>query len=194
MSQIIFTYESIFADTFVQLVSHPLPGNAAGSVTELDFQDGVREVENLSVRPMEAVANFSVVEFKLSIPFEARLSTSNKDNPRIEGALPDIHVKVLIYTPLVRQEALPDLKAETRCQMLVEPSLTGGMLQFAVNVNIVVRCSDKHQLSIPSMLSSRGQKNEDSLQTSWVKACEKFVDPQRTSFPDDFFPHPGEIE
>ncbi len=191
MSQTIFTYESIFADTFVQLVSHPLPEGISGSVSTLDFSDGARDAESLSVKPLLSVPGFSMVEFRIQVPFKAKLSSPAGDKSELDGHIPDIHVKVVIYTPLARQEALPDLKVDSRCQILVDPSIVGGLLQFAVNVNIVLRCSDKHQLNIPSLLSNKEHRDSPALQASWVEVCEKFADPQRTLFPEDFFPFPS---
>jgi hypothetical protein len=188
MSQVIFTYESIYADTFVQLISISLPENDSCKVSGVDFKDGVRDVENIFFKPLPAAPGFSRVEFRVDVPYLARFILADGTLSEVEGCVQDIYARIVIYTPLARQDLVPGIVVETRCSMVVEPSITGRVMQFAVNVNIVVRCSAKHLLGIPAVLGSRDDNDSPDLQANWTKACERFVDPVRTQFPGDFFP------
>lgn len=192
MSQVIFTYESIYADTFVQLVTIALPENDSCKVAGVDFKDGTRDVEDIFFKPLATAPGFFRLEFKVEVPYIARFTLTDGTVSEVEGCVPDIHARIIIYTPLARQELIPGIVVETRCRMVVKPAITGRVMQFAVNVNIVVRCTAKHQLSIPAMLSSQDAKDSPVLQATWTEACEKFVDPVRTQFPEDFFPIQGE--
>jgi hypothetical protein len=187
MSQIIFTYESIYADTFVHLVTISLPANTC-NVAGVDFKDGVRDVENIFFKPLAAAPGFSRVEFKVEVPYTARFIMEDGSESEVEGYVPDIHARIILYTPLAGQGMLPGIVVETRCIMVVMPAISGKIMQFAVNVSIVVRCSAKHQLTIPAVLSGNEDNSSTHLQSAWTEVCEKFVDPARTQFPEDFFP------
>lgn len=188
MSQVIFTYESIYADTFVQLVTISLPESDSCKVSGVDFKDGTRDVERILFKPLAASPGFSRVEFKVEVPYVARFILADGTVSEVEGCVPDIHARIIVYTPLARQDMVPGIVVETRCQMVVMPAIAGRVMQFAVNVNIVVRCSAKHQLNIPAVLSGRDVNESPDLQAKWTEACERFADPVRTQFPGDFFP------
>ncbi|NHM26780.1 hypothetical protein G7K71_07250 [Desulfofundulus sp. TPOSR] len=191
MFQSIFTYESIFADTVVHLVTIPLPPEARYTLIEVNFPPGMQQLENLVLAPVPGLPDYSVVQFVLRVPFEARLTaTGTGEELALDGYLPDTQIYTVVYTPLAGQGRVPHVTVESGSRLLVPPGITADKLEFAVDLHVVVRLLGKHQLNLPLDFGSGGEDQPHRLNHVWCEACRKFNDPEQTQFPRDFFPNP----
>lgn len=118
--QSIFTYESIFADTVVHLVTIPLPPEARYTLIEVNFPPGMQQLENLVLAPVPGLPDYSVVQFVLRVPFEARLTaTGTGEELALDGYLPDTQIYTVVYTPLAGQGRVPHVTVESGSRLLV---------------------------------------------------------------------------
>ncbi len=193
MFQSIFTYESIFTDTVVHLVTIPLPPEASYTLAEINFPPGVKQLENLVLAPLPGSPDYSVVQFVLRVPFEARLTVANAEEElALDGYLPDTRIHTVLYTPLAGKGRLPHVTVESASRLLMPPGITAEKLELIVDLHVVVRLSGKHQLNLPLDFGSGGEGQPHRLNRTWSEACRKFSDPGQTEFPRDFFPIPPE--
>jgi len=189
MPQTIFTYESIFTDSILQLVTFSLPDNGPYTVKSIKFDNGIKKVDDLDFNPLAGVQDYSVIDFSIAVPVYICLKrTSEGGEVVLNECIPSVFARIVLYTPLLRLEMLPVIAVETCCQSVAEPVINSSRIQLVVNINMVVRLSATHQLAIPSVLSSRDKGDIPDFQSSSRQVYEKFTDPARTQFPSDFFP------
>ena len=193
MPQTIFTYESIFADAIVQLATFSLPDGGPFVFDSIQFVNGVQQVDDLSIKPLAGVPDFSAIEFRISAPVGISLKKDvgegEEEEVVINEHVPTVYVRVVLYTPLRKPDQSPDMVVESRCQTISDPVIMGAKIQLAINHNVVIRLSSRQQLVVPSLMGSRFQNeiSEKPAGRTQSEACEKFIDPAKTQFPKDFF-------